>query len=52
MMTINTKTGERKLTFAEWFEEVYGITWEQFDNNYSDAYADEVYEEYEEYWNA
>jgi len=38
-----------RLSFRNWLEENYGISYEYFDNNYSGQQADEVWEAYNEY---
>ena len=38
-----------KMNFAEYLEDVEGITWEYFDNNYDAVRADEVWERYQNY---
>lgn len=37
---------ENKITFNQWLEEVIGVTFEYFDNNYN---GDQEYEEYDNY---
>lgn len=37
---------ESKMSFKQWLEEVVGVTWEYFDNNY---YGDQEHEEYDIY---
>ena len=36
-------------TFAEFLEEVIGITWERFDDCYCGRAAEEIWDEYEYY---
>lgn len=38
-----------RLSFRNWLEEYYGISYEYFDNNYSGQQADEIWEAYNEY---
>ena len=37
------------MDFAEYLEDVEGITWEYFDNNYDGKQAEEIYEAYLKY---
>ena len=40
---------EPGLSFLDWLESEYGITWEYFDNNFSGAEVDRIQSEYEDY---
>ena len=37
------------LSFEEWLEEMYGISWDYWDNNYGSVQQDEMVQEYYEY---
>ena len=40
---------KEKMSFGQWLEETYGVSWSYFDNNFSAKQADEVFAEYGEY---
>ena len=39
-----------KMSFAQWLEEVQGITWQEWDENYSGIQMEQILDEYDEYW--
>lgn len=41
---------EGKLSFTDWLEEVQGIDWNDWDENYSGSMASEIEEAYERYY--
>ena len=41
---------KEKMSFPEWLEKVIGITWNEFDENYSGIQMNEILDEYDEYW--
>ena len=38
-----------RISFSKYLEEIEGITWEHYDNNYEGSQADEIWERYLEY---
>ena len=38
-----------KMSFTDYLEEVVGISWNDYDNNYSGRQADEIWEDYLSY---
>ena len=39
-----------KMSFPEWLEEVIGISWQEFDDSYSGEMIEQIFVEYDEYW--
>lgn len=40
---------KEKMSFAEYLEEIVGVTWAYFDNNFDASQADKAWEEYQAY---
>lgn len=48
-MINTTKAKQNILSFGQFLETYYGISWDYFDNNYSDLGAKEIYDDYDYY---